>query len=225
MCASTSDALMSSNSNPSTTARGRNRVINRSSSGSSYNACTAAPANNNNNTTTNPIGVSRLRQSPKQHDQPIVPQSRERRSQSLTRFVSNNIVGGSGSSIGGTDRGGVARRRRSFQQQQQPQPSSQMEEQPLQAPDLPSSGSSSHRQRSISLSSFHTAAAAASTELLHEPGWFSHAFHGSGACTCSLLLGSHHAEDHHPTPIVAVHNEDNDMKNNGAPQVDYDDSG
>ena len=103
-----------------------------------------------------------------------------------------------------------------------------MEEQPLQVPDLPRSVSSgSHRQRSISLSSFHTAPTitAASTDLLHEPGWFSHAFHGSGACTCSLLLGSHHAEDHHPAPLVAVHHDDNDINNSSAPQVDNADGG
>lgn len=53
----------------------------------------------------------------------------------------------------------------------------------------------SNRQRSSSLSSFHRHTAV-STERLNEPGWFSHAFHGSGACTCSLLVGSHHLEDH-----------------------------
>ena len=122
----------------------------------------------------------------------------------MTRFVSTNIVGGD---RGG---GGGARRRRSFQQQTQEgeetlhdvnDQDDQLQQQQQQQ--------LTNRQRSSSLSSFHhhqSSSSSSPAELLHEPGWFSHAFHGSGACTCSLLAGSHQLDDHHhpalsPTPV------------------------
>lgn len=152
-----------SNTSPT---RGRNRVINRTSSSNNIIAIH-----------NNPIGLSRIRQQPKASPH---EQLRERRSQSLTRFI-----------IGGSDGGDGDRRRRSFGQQQLEQHEQQQQEEEQ----------AQSRQRSSSLSSFRAIE-------LNEPGWFSHAFHGSGACTCSLLVGTHDP-DHHPD-AAAPHDNDDD---------------